>query len=133
MASYFEAHIEQGPVLEAAKLAVGVVTGVQGVRWFEVQVTGADRHAGTTPMSMRADSFMASCRMALGLRTAALGVSADIRLTFGRVSVQPGSVNTVPGHTHFTIDLRHPDRAVLDRVEGLILELSANEAKAEGF
>ena len=132
VASYFEAHIEQGPVLEAAKLAVGVVTGVQGVRWFEVQVTGADRHAGTTPMSMRADSFMASCRMALGLRTAALAVSADIRLTFGRVSVQPGSVNTVPGHTHFTIDLRHPDRAVLDRVEGLILELSANEAKAEG-
>ncbi len=132
VANYFEAHIEQGPVLEAAQLAVGVVTGVQGVRWFEVQVTGADRHAGTTPMSMRADSFMASCRIAMSLRAAALAISADIRLTVGRVAVQPGSINTVPGQTHFTIDLRHPDSAVLDRVEGLIFELSASEAKAEG-
>jgi beta-ureidopropionase / N-carbamoyl-L-amino-acid hydrolase len=132
IANYFEAHIEQGPVLEAAKLAVGVVAGVQGVRWFDVQVTGADRHAGTTPMSMRADSFMACSRMALAMRARALDISSDIRFTIGRVSVQPGSTNTVPGQTQFTIDLRHPDTEVLDRVEDLLTTLAASEAQVEG-
>ena len=131
VSTYLEAHIEQGPVLERAKLPVGVVTGVQGVRWFDVVVTGADRHAGTTPMSMRADSFMTMSRIALALRERALEVSPDIRFTIGRVTVEPGSVNTVPGSTRFSIDLRHPDSAVLNRVEALIATFAASEAAAE--
>ena len=131
VATYFEAHIEQGPVLESAKLPVGVVAGVQGVRWFEVMVTGADRHAGTTPMTMRADSYMATSRIVLALRERALAVSSEIRFTVGRVAVLPGSVNTVPGSTRFSIDLRHPDGEVLDRVEALISTVGASEAVAE--
>lgn len=131
VASYFEAHIEQGPILEAAELSVGVVNGVQGVRWFEVVVTGADRHAGTTPMSMRADSYMGAARIALAVRERLLALTPDIRVTVGRVDVKPGSVNTVPGETTFSIDLRHPSTEILDEAEALIKALATQEATAE--
>jgi len=131
VATYFEAHIEQGPVLESAGLAVGVVTGVQGVRWFDVEVSGQNRHAGTTPMTMRADSFMAASRMVLELRKFALELSPDMRYTVGRAVVAPGSVNTVPGSTRFSIDLRHPYTAVLDQFESSMSEIVSKCAIAE--
>jgi N-carbamoyl-L-amino-acid hydrolase len=124
VAAYFEAHIEQGPVLETAGLSVGVVTGVQGVRWFDVHVSGGNRHAGTTPMTMRADSFMAASKMVLELRKFALTLSPDIRFTVGRVVVAPGSVNTVPGNTRFSIDLRHAQTTVLDQFERSMSEIA---------
>jgi N-carbamoyl-L-amino-acid hydrolase len=133
--AYVEAHIEQGPILEAAGLPVGVVTGVQGVKWFDVEVTGSDRHAGTTPMELRADSFMATAAIALHLRDELLRLASDIRFTVGRVAVQPGSINTVPGRTVFTIDLRHPSTAVLEEAETLIGECVrdvARSAQCEG-
>jgi len=131
VATYFEAHIEQGPVLESAGVAVGVVTGVQGVRWFDVEVSGQNRHAGTTPMTMRADSFMAASRMVLELRKFALALSPDIRYTVGRAVVAPGSVNTVPGNTRFSIDLRHGQTAVLDQFERSMSEIARTCASSE--
>jgi N-carbamoyl-L-amino-acid hydrolase len=126
IAAYLEPHIEQGPVLENARKPIGIVTGVQGVRWFSITVQGADQHAGTTPMDARQDSFMAASRLVVEMRDFAVGVSRDIRFTVGRIEVSPGSPNTIPGSTTFAIDLRHEDEGVLDRVA---TELRSRAAK----
>jgi N-carbamoyl-L-amino-acid hydrolase len=130
IAAYLEPHIEQGPVLESGGETIGIVSGVQGVRWSDVCVRGADRHAGTTPMQARQDSFTAVCRLVLQMRKFAIDVSPDIRFTVGRVGVQPGSPNTVPGLTTFVVDLRHQDERVLDRVAAE-LSLQASEIGRE--
>jgi N-carbamoyl-L-amino-acid hydrolase len=116
IAAYLEPHIEQGPILENVGKPIGIVTGVQGVRWFNVAIQGADRHAGTTPMDVRQDSFMAAGSLALRMRKFAVDISPDIRFTVGRAEVLPGSPNTVPGSTSFVIDLRHQREDVLDTV-----------------
>jgi N-carbamoyl-L-amino-acid hydrolase len=114
---YVEPHIEQGPYLESAGLPVGVVPAVQGVHWITIELTGADRHAGTTAMNARRDTFMASARMAVEMREAALRASSEIRFTVGRIKLEPGSANTVPGRATFEIDLRHAEKSVLEDVE----------------
>lgn len=118
--AYVEAHIEQGPILERLGKPVGAVTGIQGVRWFEVSVQGANRHAGTTPMQDRQDSFMAAARYVLAWRAAARALSPDVRFTVGRLRLAPDSVNTIPGTTVFSVDVRHEDAAVLDQVEAML-------------
>ncbi|TKB18621.1 MAG: M20 family metallo-hydrolase [Mesorhizobium sp.] len=114
---YYELHIEQGPLLERADAQVGIVSGVQGVRWFEIDIAGKDAHAGTTPMVARSDSFMAASALATSLRQGAISLSPDLRFTIGRVEVSPNSTNTVPGRTRLFIDLRHSDPAVMDAFE----------------
>lgn len=131
ISAYIEPHIEQGPLLEKLGHPVGVVTGVQGVRWYRISVTGADRHAGTTSMQLRQDAFMATSRLALEMRRRALEASIDIRFTIGRIDVQPGSPNTVPGHATFTIDLRHESTEVLDRVEAELFRQAADVGTSE--
>lgn len=128
--AYVEPHIEQGPELERASLPVGVVPSVQGVHWLRVELTGADRHAGTTTMDARRDTFMAAARMAVEMREAALAASADIRFTIGRIAVEPGSANTVPGRTVFEIDMRHAEKSMLEDVE-LELRRIAGEVAAQ--
>jgi beta-ureidopropionase / N-carbamoyl-L-amino-acid hydrolase len=132
IAAYIEAHIEQGPILEQAGVPIGVVTGVQGVRWYEVSVQGANRHAGTTPMAARQDSFMAVAETAVALRAYCRALDDDLRFTIGRVAVVPGSVNTSPGQTKFTIDLRHPDEHLLDRAETGIAALITETTRRDG-
>lgn len=117
MTAFYEAHIEQGPVLERENLPVGVVTKVQGLRWIEVTVTGADRHAGTTPMDARSDSLVAAARMVVELEALGLEHAPDARVTVGRLDVSPNSGSTIPGQTRFNIDLRHPDSEMLSRLE----------------
>ncbi|RUZ77853.1 Zn-dependent hydrolase [Mesorhizobium sp. M7A.F.Ca.US.006.01.1.1] len=111
---YYELHIEQGPSLEQERARVGVVAGVQGVRWFEIDIAGKDAHAGTTPIVARSDSFMAASALAIALRQSAISLSPDLRFTIGRVEVSPNSTNTVPGRTRLFIDLRHTDPAIMD-------------------
>ena len=108
-----EAHIEQGPVLEEAGLPLGIVTGIQGSRWFAVEVLGEAAHAGTTPRARRRDAFMAAHAMVAELRLALEDDEDVTRFTIGRFEVEPGSPNTVPARVFFTIDLRHPDAARL--------------------
>ena len=114
-AAYLELHIEQGPVLEAEGLKLGVVDGIQGARWFEVVLSGRSGHAGTTPGAMRRDAGEAAIRVAAAARAA---VTADgderVRFTVGRIAFSPGSINTIPAEARFTIDLRHPEEPVLD-------------------
>jgi N-carbamoyl-L-amino-acid hydrolase len=111
--TYIEAHIEQGPRLETEGLDIGVVSGIQGSRWFTVMVTGASAHAGTTPVSLRRDALQAAVRAINALNLLMADPSDRLRFTIGSLTVEPGSSNSVAGRVRFTIDLRHPELAVL--------------------
>jgi beta-ureidopropionase / N-carbamoyl-L-amino-acid hydrolase len=127
--SFFEAHIEQGPILEHEGMTIGAVTGIQGARMFEVRVLGQDNHAGTTPMGMRRDAFNGAARMAALLNELANREDSAIRLTIGRFDVSPNAASTVPGAVTFQIDLRHPQQAVLDRVEVALRDILDETAR----
>jgi len=117
LSAYLELHIEQGPILEAEDKTIGVVTGVQGVRWYEATITGRESHAGTTPMPRRADAFIACARLALDAQAIALAHKPTAVATVGRVAVEPNSPNVIPGVVRMTIDLRHHDDGVLAAME----------------
>ncbi|MFQ5774325.1 MAG: Zn-dependent hydrolase [Kiloniellaceae bacterium] len=111
--AYFEAHIEQGPILEAEGKTVGVVLGAQGQRCFRVGVEGEEGHAGTLPMDRRKDALLGAARMIDALNRAAFRHEPVPVVTVGALQVRPNSPNTVPGGAVFTIDSRHPDDATL--------------------
>jgi len=126
--SYVEAHIEQGPRLENAATTIGVVTAIQGSRRYIVTTEGEEAHAGTTPRAARKDAFAAALRIAHAMYEATTDKDDMLRFTIGRVDVGPGSPNTVPGRTTFTIDMRHPDDAVLEAHEKKLKEIVAIKA-----
>ncbi|GGI20546.1 MAG: M20 family metallo-hydrolase [Oxalicibacterium faecigallinarum] len=129
MEAYVELHIEQGPVLERANAALGVVTGIQSVRWYRVVCTGMAAHAGTTPMDERSDAMAAAMAIATQLYARADQEAAhNIRLTLGRWHVGPNSINTIPGEVEFTIDVRCVDAAVLDRFERFLQDVTSQHA-----
>lgn len=118
----FELHIEQGPILEAEGRTIGVVTGAQGQRWYEVTMTGQDAHAGTTPLPLRRDALLgASCVVQLaneiGRRHAPLACT-----TVGMMHVHPNSRNVIPGRVFLTVDFRHPQDDVLARMDAQLRE-----------
>lgn len=120
--AYVEAHIEQGPRLEDAGLTIGVVTGIQGSRWFEVEVVGEAAHAGTTPLRARRDALRDAVAIIQALNEFAHDDADVVRFTVGRLEVIPNSPNTVPQRVVFSIDLRHPEAAVLMRLGDMIDE-----------
>lgn len=122
---YLEPHIEQGPVLEAGGDTIGVVTGVQGIRWYDVEVTGRESHAGTTPMERRSDAMVSAARLVTAIDDIAQRRLPDGRSTVGVLTSTPASRNTVPGHVHLTIDLRHPDAAELQRMNDEVMSAAA--------
>ena len=115
--AYFEAHIEQGPILEAEGKPVGIVTAAQGQRWLEVEVTGQEAHAGPTPMPIRKDALVASARMVDLLNQIGMQFQPNGRSTCGYFQASPNSRNVIPGHVFFTVDIRHPDDAVLSQMD----------------
>jgi len=116
VAAYIEAHIEQGPLLEANALTIGAVTGIQGMRWFNVEVSGDSAHAGTAPVSLRRDALRAAVAMIAALRDLTADPTDITRFTVGRMLVTPNSPNTVPSHVLFSVDVRHPDPATIRRL-----------------
>ena len=116
VAAFFEAHIEQGPVLEAEGIPVGVVLGGQGQRCFRVTVTGEEGHAGTLPMDRRKDALLGAARMIAALNGVAFAHEPHPVITVGVLQVRPNSPNTIPGQAVFTIDSRHPDDDTLATV-----------------
>ncbi|KVL18855.1 Zn-dependent hydrolase [Burkholderia sp. MSMB1826] len=114
--AYFEAHIEQGPVLEQAGLPIGVVTGVQGIYELDVTVTGFESHAGTTPMSVRRDAMGVAAAMIAAIVEHGHAFDADARVTVGHVACQPNSPSTIPGKVRFSVDVRHPSRPALQQL-----------------
>ena len=132
LSAYLELHIEQGPILEAEDKAIGIVTGVQGMRWFELAIAGRESHAGTTPMSRRIDAFQACARIAIAVRGIALAHAPTAVGTVGRVAVEPNSPNVVPGAVKMTVDLRHHDDATLEAMEGALHAETERIAREEG-
>ncbi len=116
VAAFFEAHIEQGPVLEAEGTPIGVVLGGQGQRCFRVTVEGEEGHAGTLPMERRKDALLGAARMIHALNGVAFAHEPHPVITVGALQVRPNSPNTIPGQAVFSIDSRHPDDALLATV-----------------
>jgi N-carbamoyl-L-amino-acid hydrolase len=114
IAAYLEPHIEQGPRLEATDHQIGVVTGIQGARWYVVEVAGEPAHAGTAPLRGRKDALQAAVRMIAGLAELMHDPDDLLRFTVGRLQVEPNSPNVVPARVTFSIDFRHPEASVLD-------------------
>ncbi|GMQ95730.1 MAG: Zn-dependent hydrolase [Gammaproteobacteria bacterium] len=123
--AFFEAHIEQGPILEAEGKTVGVVMGAQGQRCFQVTVTGEEGHAGTLPMTLRRDALLGAARMLDAVNAVAFTHQPHPVITVGCIDVRPNSPNTIPGRTQFSIDSRHPDNTVLATVEQQMRESCA--------
>jgi N-carbamoyl-L-amino-acid hydrolase len=119
----FEAHIEQGPILERTSTAIGVVTGIQGAYWLDVTLDGVACHAGPTPMEMRRDAWRAACPIIEGAFALAATNAPWGRATIGDVKAIPGSRNTVPERLVLCVDLRHPDKTVLDAMIASFREL----------
>jgi N-carbamoyl-L-amino-acid hydrolase len=107
--AYFEAHIEQGPILEREDKIVGVVTGALGLRWYDCVWTGQDAHAGPTPMDVRHDALRGASRMVEAVHALAVRHAPDGRATVGFMQVSPNSRNVIPGLVKMTVDMRHPD------------------------
>ncbi|MEM8766142.1 MAG: Zn-dependent hydrolase [Pseudomonadota bacterium] len=110
----FELHIEQGPILEAEQKTIGVVTGVQGIRWYDLTLTGKPCHAGPTPMEVREDPVQTLGEVLTRLYPIATDHAPWGRATVGDLVTEPGSRNTVPERIRVTVDLRHPDQEVLE-------------------
>ena len=125
--AFLELHIEQGPVLEDQGAPVCVVTGIQGVHWYEIEVTGQANHAGTTPETSRRDAFMGALALVDALKKAVAAHDDQTRFTIGRFALSPNSVNTIPQQARFTIDLRHPDPVVLEALDISFRELAKRE------
>ncbi|WP_424134066.1 M20 family metallo-hydrolase [Roseomonas chloroacetimidivorans] len=111
--AYVEAHIEQGPRLEAEGKDIGVVTGIQGSRWFVVELRGATAHAGTAPLSLRKDAVQDMIRAVSALNALMTDPTDVLRFTVGRIEVSPNTSNSVADLVRFTIDFRHPDKDML--------------------
>lgn len=129
--AFIELHVEQGPVLEAEGLTIGAVTGVQGISWAEVTVTGQSNHAGTTPMALRKDPGLVAFKVGAFVNELAHQLGAPQVATVGRIEMHPNLVNVVPASATFTIDLRHTDNDVLVEAERRTKEFLAATAAAE--
>jgi beta-ureidopropionase / N-carbamoyl-L-amino-acid hydrolase len=116
LAGYLELHIEQGPNLEEAKIPIGVVQGIVGLKRWRCVATGFANHAGTTPMDRRKDALAATARDVLAVRDVVRGEDGRQVGTVGYVKVEPGAVNVIPGRVEFPIELRDLDANKIDRM-----------------
>jgi allantoate deiminase len=129
--AYLEAHIEQGPVLEAEGHPLGIVTAITGGAKLTVTLTGTAGHAGTVPMGLRRDAFSAAAEIALAVERLARD-DGEAVATVGEVAVAPGAANVIPGRTAISIDLRHPDDGRRGRLLGRVREIVADVAARRG-
>jgi hydantoinase/carbamoylase family amidase len=129
LTAHFELHIEQGPILEQNGKRIGVVGGVQAMRWYKVSCIGREGHAGATPMNNRADALLAAAKLIAAVHTSAISHGAVG--TVGIVKTATEAINTIVGSAWFTIDLRCPFEKELDAIEVELREM-ANRLSAEG-
>jgi N-carbamoyl-L-amino-acid hydrolase len=128
--SYFETHIEQGPVLENHDITIGVVSGVLGIRWYDCTVTGMEAHAGPTPMALRRDALQVAAALMQQVVACAHRHGPHGRGTVGMVQVHPNSRNVIPGRVTFSIDLRNASDTLVEAMDadirGVAARLSAD-------
>ena len=120
MHAYFEYHIEQGPILEAEHKQIGVVTHGQGLWWLEFTLTGKEAHTGSTPMNMRVNAGLAMARILEMVQTVAMSEQPGAVGGVGQMKFSPNSRNVLPGTVVFTVDIRSPEQAKLDRMRAKI-------------
>ncbi|HEV2976396.1 MAG TPA: allantoate amidohydrolase [Casimicrobiaceae bacterium] len=128
LAAYVELHIEQGPVLEAEGLPLGVVTAINGGNRFAVEITGMAGHAGTVPMRLRRDALAAAAECVLAIELLA-GSEADLVGTVGKIEALPGAINVIPGRVRFSLDVRAPTDMQRERAVGAIRGAFADIAR----
>ena len=131
--AFFETHIEQGPILEAEKKTIGVVQGAQGQRWFEVTMVGQEAHAGPTPMKVRKDALVGAAHVVSAVNRIGHENQPFACATVGLINSSPNSRNTIPGKVFFTIDLRHPEDAVLSKMAAAAKAASEEAAARNGL
>lgn len=130
--AYVELHIEQGPILEAEGITIGVVEGVQGISWTEVAIVGQSAHAGTTPMRLRHDPAYCAAAITTFVRDLTRHLGADQVGTVGRIDLYPNLVNVVPARVVLTVDLRNTDDRILTEAEGRLATYLDELAGQEG-
>ncbi|NNL84868.1 MAG: hydantoinase/carbamoylase family amidase, partial [Myxococcales bacterium] len=128
----FELHIEQGPILEAEERQVGIVTGVQGIRWYDITVEGVSCHAGTTPMELRRDPLQSVTSVLASFFENLPSFGAEARATVGVLHSDPTSRNTVPARVTASVDLRHPRVEQLDGLERALRETLERTCRERG-
>ncbi|MDH4390440.1 MAG: Zn-dependent hydrolase, partial [Aquabacterium sp.] len=131
--SYFETHIEQGPVLEDNAKTIGVVTGVLGIRWYDCVVTGMEAHAGPTPMALRKDALQVAAKLMQEVVACAHRHPPHGRGTVGMVHVHPNSRNVIPGRVKFSIDLRNASDALCEAMDADIRAVAARLSAESGL
>jgi N-carbamoyl-L-amino-acid hydrolase len=134
VAAFVEIHIEQGPVLEARDIPLGIVSGIAGIARVRLRIEGEAAHAGTAPMTMRADAGLAMARLMLALRDAAKAITGQghFTATVGVLRLEPNGANVVPGAAEAIVDIRAENDAAMDGYLARIPELAAAAAAAEG-
>ncbi|MGL5001454.1 MAG: Zn-dependent hydrolase, partial [Casimicrobium sp.] len=130
--AYFEAHIEQGPVLEDADIPIGIVTGALGQRWYDITVTGMEAHAGPTPMRLRKDALQAALPIMQAVKDIVLARQPHARGTVGFVDVFPNSRNVIPGRVKFTVDFRNTTDEGLMDMDAALRNAVANAERETG-
>lgn len=131
--AYFEAHIEQGPVLEDHGITIGVVEAVLGIRWYDCTVTGMEAHAGPTPMGLRKDALQVATKIMQEVVAVAMRHQPHGRGTVGMVQVHPNSRNVIPGRVKFSMDLRNVSNELLDEMDAEIRAFAQRVADETGL
>jgi len=131
--AYLEAHIEQGPILEVEDKEIGIVTGIQGIKWYRLAVHGFNAHAGTTPMEVRRDPLVGAARMVDAIDRVTRATRPDAVATVGMFSVSPGSINVINERVDFSLDLRCPDDGALLGIEAKLREACEEVAERMGL
>ncbi|WP_372835849.1 M20 family metallo-hydrolase, partial [Pontibacterium sp.] len=129
----FELHIEQGPILEREEKQIGIVSGVQGMRWYDLTIEGQPCHAGPSPMDVRKDPLMALGPILQRLYQLADRHGPWARVTFGDIKAEPGARNTVPERVVLAVDLRHPDQRILDSMDQAFRRIVEEESEPRGL
>ena len=132
LAGFLELHIEQGPSLDEAKVPIGIVQGIVGLKRWQCVTTGSANHAGTTPMNRRKDALVAASKDVLAVRDVVRGEAGRQVGTVGYVRAEPGAINVIPGRAEFPVELRDLDAATIDRMWARIQERFKRTDEEEG-
>ncbi len=131
-AAYLELHIEQGPVMDDAGVAVGIVEGILGITWINVVIEGQADHAGPSPMALRRDALSAAAEVISMVEALAIESGPPVVGTVGRLAPKPGLINVVPGRVEMSVDLRHMENDGLDALVATFTERAESIAKRRG-
>lgn len=116
VAAFLELHIEQGGTLEKENLAIGIVKGIVGLKWWDVEFNGFANHAGTTPMNARKDALLAASKFILAVNEIATSFDGAQVATVGRISAEPGAPNVIPGHVITSLEIRDLSSVVIEKI-----------------